>query len=623
MASSASAVLVRGHGNVLGRPKVLSITLVAGKTAASLPPSSLFKPAAQSPVPPVGNLDYNGGGVFHSQAPYVVFWDPLSNISAATKSLIERYFTDLAHDSGMSGNVYGAVRQYYDSHGFADYAQTFSVGTQALVDTTPYPAKDCTNTGSEPSGDLCILDSDVTAELGNFINAHGLPNDGPDPTALPANAPEYFVVLPSNVNECSSAGVCADNQFCAYHSAFQFGSNGIVYSMIPLMGSAISYGVGSPGKGCQADGNSPTIEKPNGDQQGDISIKYISHEQIESITDPLPPQSWFNNEQGGSGGEIGDECNATGSFDPIVHGTNPNAFAPTLGGSAGAGTLFDQLINANQYYIQSEWSNGDGDCKLRPSSGTMTSSLTGPTTPTPVGTPVTLTPGGSSSNGYSSALIDFGDGTTGFEHSAAAPGPASHTYSHAGFFTAKLSAVDPMGNITQASSNQLTIGSPPNAAFSLSRSKVATGVPVRFNASGSSDPDTGISLTQFAFAFGDGRSATGATATHTYSKAGTRKVTLALTNSLNLQSLVTHTITIVPATIKRIKLGKVTSTSAIIIVTINAPGKLIGIGKTKRAKKPGTYKLTFKRTGARVVTLKLKFAPAAGKPVTKTLKLTF
>jgi PKD repeat protein len=560
--------------------------------------------------------------------PYVIFWDPSSGISTTTRSLIERYFTDVAHDSGLSNNVYGAMRQYWDSHGFANYAQTFSPGTQAFVDTNAFPTKDTTNcvNTSVPSGNPCVTDAQVQTELANFVTAHSLPDDGPDPTNLGANAPEYFVVLPSNVNECADSADCADTVYCAYHTAMPFGSNGLVYAMIPLLGAVFNFGSGS-GKGCQFDGNA-AVQEPNGDQQGDIAIKYISHEQAESITDPLPPNGWISVQgESGSGGETGDQCNATGAFDPNVNGTNPNAFLPTLGGSA-TGTLYDQLDNGDPYYIQSEWSNGYTNCVMRPSAGTLSAAFTAPASQ-PTGISATFT--ANSPGGYSSLTWNFGDGTTSFDHSGADPASMIHTYAHAGVQTVTLTAVDPLGNIA-TSSRQITVGSPPNAAFSMSPSHAATGVPVKFM-SASSDPDSGIAINSLAFAFGDGVSATGSTATHAFTRPGTYTVTLAATNSLNLQAMVSHTITVTPAKINGVKVKNKTSKGAIIVVTVNAPGKLSGIGKRKGVSGAGTYKLqltlskaqqhTLASAGRLTVSLKLKFTPAAGAAVTQKIKVKF
>jgi hypothetical protein len=635
LAPNAGAVLIHGSGTVLGQPRVLSITLMAGKTPASLPPSLLYRPKANAiGFASNGNLDYNGGGVFHSQAPYLIFWDPSGAISSTTKTLIERYFADVAHDNGRSSNVYGMVRQYWDSHGFANYAQTFSAGTQAFVDTTGYPAKDTTNciNTNVPSGNPCLTDAQVTTELGNFITAHSLPHDGADPTNIPANAPEYFVVLPANVNECASGPtggpgtqVCEDNAYCAYHSAFPFGSNGVIYSMIPLLGAVINGGSGS-GKACQFDGLAPTVQEPNGDQQADVSLKSISHEQIESITDPLPPHSWISTEgsqTGHSGGEIGDQCNATGSFAPNTSGTNPNAFLPTLGGSAAS--LYDQLDNGHQYYIQSEWSNGNVNCEMQPSAGAVAAAFSAAAGP---GSSVSLNPAGSSStNGYSSVTWSLGDGATAFDHSGTAPGLAAHNYASGGTHNITLTLVDPMGNIG-STTHAVTTGLSPSAAFSSS----VSGASVTLNAGGSTDPNSGGTITSYAWNFGDGHTGTGAAPTHAYVKGGNQTVTLAVTDSTGHQAIVSHTVTVASA-IGKVKVNSKNGAGATIAVSVNAAGKLSGIGKSKNVPGPGTVRLKFKLSNAQksalaslghlTVKLKLEFALAAGGTATTKVTIRF
>jgi PKD repeat protein len=69
---------------------------------------------------------------------------------------------------------------------------------------------------------------------------------------------------------------------------------------------------------------------------------------------------------------------------------------------------------------------------------------------------------------------------------------------------------------------------PPNGAFTYTRSNLQ----VNFNAGGSSDPNTGDTLTYF-WNFGDGTNATttSATRSHTYSSAGTYNVTLTVTDN--------------------------------------------------------------------------------------------
>ncbi len=111
------AVLAPSAGAVLGRTAAgnpVSVALIKGVSAASVPGSLAAQGAAQ-PFSSNGNLDYNGGPVLHSMTPYLIYWDPSGTLTSTTKSVITRYFTDVAHDSGGSGNVYGVDRQYTDS----------------------------------------------------------------------------------------------------------------------------------------------------------------------------------------------------------------------------------------------------------------------------------------------------------------------------------------------------------------------------------------------------------------------------------------------------------------------------------------------------------------------------
>lgn len=609
LAASASAVVVHqrnGH--------FVSIALHRGRSATSIPGSVAAQHAAPL-APSAGALAYHGGPVLRSSNPYLIFWMPAGQtISATTESLLERYFTDVAADNGGSSNVFGVNRQFTDGSGFADYAQAFSSSRQAIVDTQGYPARDTTGCPDvSASYPTCLTDAQLQTEVRRLIAAHSLP------TGTDANAPIYFVVLPTDVNACTDSTDCEDNSFCAYHSNMDTGGSQVLYAAIPLLGAVLP--AGGPyanGKDCQFD-TYDNVQQPNGDPVAEIATSYLSHEDSEAITDPIGT-GWWNTT---SGNEDGDNCIFSGSFNP-GQGTNPNAFAPTLGGSSGAGTLYDQLINSHQYYTQSEWSNGDNNCVLRPTAEAITASLAGtPSGPMPVGSAVNFTPSASSPKGYSSVTVDFGDGARSFNNSGSAPAPVSHAYSHPGLYTAKITAVDPMGNIAKGSSSQITIGSPPTAAFSYSSSTVATGVPVSFT-SNSTDPDSGITITSNAFAFGDGGSAASAAATHTFSKPGSYAVTLAVTNSLNLQSVVSHTIRVLPAKITKVKIKDKSSAGATVVVTVNAPGKLEGVGKTKRVSKPGTFKLSFKRTNAAlVVRLTLKFVPASGKTVTHKVTIKF
>ncbi len=481
-----------------------------------------------------GNLNYHGGQVLHSTAPYLIFWDPGSAITTASQDLFERYFTDVAAAGGQVTNVYAVDRQFTDSTGFADYQQSFSSATQAIADTQPYPGRDMVNCPhAAPTYPHCLTDTQLQAEITRLIAADGLPQ------GTGANAPIYFIVTPSTVNICADSMDCADNTFCAYHSGYANGPNTVLYATIPMFFNGAS-SAQNP-KACQFD-NNPAVQEPNADP-ADVAIKYLSHEDNETITDPLGTGWWDSN----SNQEDGDNCNAYGTFSP-ANGTNPDAFLPTLGGSAVAGTLFNQSIEGDPYYIQSEWSNGDVNCEMRPSAGTITPSFTVPTGPLFVAHSVSFNPGASTSTkGYTSVSWDFGDGNASFSAGAGAPSTVSHTYSAPGTYTVTLTLVDSRGNLaTIGHSLTVNLGTPPTAAFSFSPPGPLVGGSVDFDASGSSDANAGASITGYAWNFGDGSTGSGVAPSHAYAAPGTYSVTLTVTDSLGLTSTpVVHTVEVI------------------------------------------------------------------------------
>jgi PKD domain-containing protein len=185
-------------------------------------------------------------------------------------------------------------------------------------------------------------------------------------------------------------------------------------------------------------------QEPNGDP-ADCAINRMSHELSETITDPLSPSGW---ESTSTKNEVADECGVYGSFDP-ANDFNPNAYAPTLGGNASAGTLYDQLINGHPYYTESEWSNGNSNCELRPSAGRIVPRFTVLPRVKAADVALSFNPAASTSrDGYSSATWNFGDGSrTAFFYGKATLTPARHRYRRPGRYTVTLTLVDDRGNL--------------------------------------------------------------------------------------------------------------------------------------------------------------------------------
>jgi PKD repeat protein len=530
VAPSASALVVHDH-----RGHFLGIQLHRGINPAAVPGSIAASQTTPARSRDNGILTYHGGPVVHSSAPYLIFWTPSGeSIPASSESLMERYFTDVAADSGESDDVFGVSRQYTDATGFAGSGQTFDSATQALIDTQPYPAADTANCSGSP----CITDAQLEQELQRLVAADGLPNDGPaGSTELPQSAPIYLIVLPGDVNVCDPGVGCASATFCAYHSSFTDGNGDtLLYAAMPMLLAD------SNPKRCQVDGNT-AVQEPNSDP-ADVVIGDVAHEDNETITDPLGT-SWWDPI---SGNEEADGCSMTGPFSSKSE-TDPNAFEPTLGGSASTDNLYDQLINGDQYYTQSLWSNGDGTssgsgCQMQPAAGTITPSFS-VSGATQTGSSLSFNPSASTSTfAISSETWDFGDGTTAFH--AGGLTSVSHAYTAPGTYAVTLTLVDNRGNL-QTTTQKTTITGPA-ASFTYSPTSPLEGTSVSFDGS-SSIPDAGAQITSYVWDFGDGSApySSGSTpsVSHTYATDGTYTVTLTVTDSDGLSSTASQQITVV------------------------------------------------------------------------------
>ncbi len=527
-------VLTPGAGAVVvqvGPNQRAGVTPARGVNPGGIP-GSYAKRGAASVFTADGNLDYHGGPVLHAEAPYVIFWDPGGQIPAADKALYEGFFADGATDSGMTTNVYSVARQFTDSTGFADYNQAWS-SSHAITDTQAYPGIGQCAENAGYAETACLYDSQIQAEVTRLVAANGLP------TGVTGNAPIYFVVTPPKVNSCFADNTtCADNVFCAYHSSFARGASNVLYADLPTVLAA------NQPKRCQADGNS-VVQNPNHQQIADVNIKAISHEYNETITDPLGSAWW--NSSSAPGNENGDNCNSYGAAVDPNGGANPLAFSPALGGSAAAGSLFNQVMNAHPYYTQSEWSNGSANCEMRANPATLSAALAGPSATTP-GTPISLDPSGSSSSaGYTSTSWDFGDGTTAFARSA--PTAATHAYAANGTYTVTLTEVDSVGNLSTVS-HTVMVHNPPSAAFTVTTTDLTAASPVGFSGLGSGEP--GGSIASYSWNFGDGSApGSGPTTAHAFASARSYSVTLTVTDGFGATATTSHALTVmgVPAAV--------------------------------------------------------------------------
>ena len=320
---TASAAASQPSAHPLAYVPLRSAARAAPNHAAGIAPADLV----------ATNMDYNGGPVMPSNTNYMVLWSPggLDAYPDGYVEGLERWFRDLAHDSGGHQNTDSVSAQYRDLTGaFSRYATTFG---GVLVDRQPYPAGQCPANSPVVN---CLTDAQVQTELERYVTARELKKD---------LSHEYFLMTPPHVETCfsndptASFGGCSAGEvpsslafFCAYHQ-----NTGIepflIYANDPFV-------PGNPG--CD-DGN-----HPNGIWDGELSGG-LSHEQNESVTDPIPNDAWTIGSGGLQGFEVGDVCGGS--------------MGTPLGTHKGA--LYNQVINDHFYWYQEEWSNQGATCLQR------------------------------------------------------------------------------------------------------------------------------------------------------------------------------------------------------------------------------------------------------------------
>jgi hypothetical protein len=433
----------RGVIPVLDSPAAMSVheRLVNGAFSAARAEQHAVEPNESSVRCPEGfaftqNTCYHGGPVLRGVTVHLIFWlgpnvagtpSPLTNVKPFPplyRSMIERYFTDVAHDKGVPTDVYAVDPQFFDETGRGVNESQFSAGGDVSLDSEAFPVhtpEQCSDP-TEFSEGPCLLDSDLQKEVTRVAGEKGWS------TGL-GNI--FFVFTAPGVGSCARFG-CAYQAYCAYHS--DFGGDGVtpgpqtVYADMPYAAP-----------GACSSGVHPNEAK---DEGTDAAIDVASHEFNEAITDPLgsqcksktecEPLAWTDV----IGQEIGDKClppetTIAGIYgEPLVEG---------LGASS-----YNQVINGHHYWTQTEWSNeagvGEGRCVQRFVNAAFT-----PPSSAKATVPASFD-GSASGEGETDRIVywvwAFGDGMQ-----VGTPGATvSHTYAEPGVYGVTLTAFDAYGN---------------------------------------------------------------------------------------------------------------------------------------------------------------------------------
>lgn len=244
-------------------------------------------------------MTFHGGPIMPTATSFTIYWDPNGTLPAAYRTALNTLFIDIGFDT-----FYDSALQYHGSNGAPQDAAFFG---GSWIDTTPYPA------GRPGTSANPLTDDDIENAIVRALGAN--PSWGPaDLTRA------YHVLLPKGVF-VRAGGAKSFEQFCAYHSAFGFGPNLVVYSTLPYAGTNLD--------GCGTGGISPS-----GNPDIDATASIASHELMEMVTDPLFNAWYFGNLQ-----ENGDMC-------AFVYGKR----------AADGGNV---TLNGHRYILQLEWSNAD------------------------------------------------------------------------------------------------------------------------------------------------------------------------------------------------------------------------------------------------------------------------
>jgi hypothetical protein len=211
----------------------------------------LGRPAHGAAAVPDPQLTYRGGALLTAVEVFTVFWGAWwqDGGGASLANELNGFFDDV-----LTSELIDQLGEYDVS------GQTIGHGSR--IGTT---------TIAEPAPGASLSDTRIQQTLQQLVDAGTVPS----PTANTL----YFLYLPPNVS-VTQGGSRSCQAFCGYHNAT---SADVYYAVMPY-------------PGCTGCAGGLTLL--------DALTSTSSHELCEAITDPVPGQGWYDDQNG----EIGDIC---------------------------------------------------------------------------------------------------------------------------------------------------------------------------------------------------------------------------------------------------------------------------------------------------------------------------
>jgi PKD repeat protein len=594
-AAPASAIIVRlSNGHYLSYMAMTPRHATSGANSGTGPAPSQAAPSCANCDSINHGLDYGGGPVMTSNTNYVIAWIPhtstaqyagnpfqdhgfdpnltcTSGDNCGYMDGVAQFFIDLAHDSGSASNSDSVATQYNQANPDAATAYTSHFGACAsncgtnapngvFLDTDAIPgnASGCpetaTNAGggdAKGSGGFCITDAQIQTELNNFLSAHNLSRGFTN---------EYFLLTPPDVVTCEDqqGTSCSGNapsghaKFCGYHSFGGPANNGFLYANIPDSSGTTTSTSNDGINGCDPFATAPICNVGvvcyYNQTLAEGSLSAVSHEHLESVTDPVPPWGWNDDESNSpyqGGDEIGDLCNGDAPDDSQTNDQfNSSSFTYTP---------YNYSIGGDHYWLQMEWSNQGSSCMhsltpdTQPGAAFIVSSQNGDN----------VMFNAASSCGNASCAWPIGEfvwqtddflqngvptgGINGLVHTVTCPftpsagDPAgcngeffTHTFPKPGTYNVALTTQTSDGR-SAGTELAVHIYAAPKPHLTVTTPDLA-GKAIHFSSAGTTH-DPALAIQSYLWHFGDGSASTAANPTHTYARPGTYTVSLTVTDS--------------------------------------------------------------------------------------------